>query len=84
MVRIIQGSIRTSYYLLSNPVWKKSIGNNSIQYFFREFPILYREKSIRFNIYQYFFFIRVIFYYLKGIKNTFALKKIEVQAFVIF
>ena len=39
------------------PVWKKSIGKYWIQYFFREFPILYREKSIRFNTYEYFFFI---------------------------
>ena len=35
------------------PVWKKKYW---IQYLFCEFPILYREKSIRFNTYQYFFF----------------------------
>ena len=36
-------------------VWKKSIGKYWIQYYFCEFPILYREKSIRFNTDQYFF-----------------------------
>ena len=38
----------------------KIIAKYRIQYFFREFPILYREKSIRSTTYQYFFFIRVI------------------------
>ena len=33
-------------------------GKYWIQYFFREFLILYREKSIRSNTYQYFFFRR--------------------------
>ena len=36
--------------------YEKSLGKYWIQYFFRKFPILYREKSIRFNTYQYFFF----------------------------
>ena len=44
------------------PYEKKSIGKYWIQYFFREFSILYREKSIRFNIYQYFFFIQALIF----------------------
>ena len=35
---------------------KKKTGQYWSQYFFREFAILYREKSIRSNTYQYFFF----------------------------
>ena len=38
---------------LCGPVWKKGIGKYWIQYFFREFPILYCEKSIRILFYQY-------------------------------
>ena len=38
------------------PYEEKSIGKYWIQYFFREFPILFREKSTRSNICRNFFF----------------------------
>ena len=41
---------------------KKNIGKYWTQYFFREFPIFYFQKSIKSNTYQYFFFIREIFF----------------------
>ena len=46
-----------------HPVWKKSIGKYWIQYFFLEFPILYREKSIRCDTCRYLIFMRDVLEY---------------------